>query len=192
MEHIYELTLPPISEVFLDNFSGFNDDPNTKYSYFHSLNVKDVFKPEWLNFLGFDWRMYGYWKKDNHSGIIHTDSFIDNITASPDVTTWGINWVWDGDGKMEFWDWENVELIPQPVRMEKTNGKSSSPTYTTSCNPDKVYDMTQNKAYLVNATYPHRPSGYNNRKVIALRVINFDQPWESIVKKFEGYIKNKY
>jgi len=189
MEYVYELDLPPISEVFNEGFSGFDDeDLITNYQFRRDLD--NIFKKDWLNFRGINWNFVLYFKKDNKPGDIHTDIEVEYLKNDlwKMMHPWGINWVWDGDGLFEYWNFEDVEFF-QMATGSHNGGQGKVQMFTSNHAPIKTYKMTKNKVYLVNGALPHRATGFPNRRLLSLRS-HFQSfiPWETTVNKFNDLI----
>lgn len=191
MEYVYKLNLPTIEHVFLSTFTGFDDDDiETNYQY--RTDVGNIIRPEWLTFrnLGCDHLLY--FKKLNASGKIHTDigrSYIDTEIGKKS-TPWGITWVFEGDGLLEYWPFEDV------INSEITNGSNNDHskgivrTYTSNVPPTKSYYLSNGSCYLVCGKYPHKATGFGGRKVISLRSFKLTHniSWEEIVSRFSDLI----
>jgi hypothetical protein len=165
-EFVYKLDLPPLDTILLE--------PNKLFSNsitFNQYAPKDILKPEWLNWqdLSWDFSLFFY-KTDGDTGIIHIDG--------PGV--WGINWVYNGYGKMDFWNLEEVETTYELTSL-------STPRYrcATKTKPIKTYN-TDPGAYLVNASIPHRATGYNQRYTLSLRSYSSKLSWLQAVNKFKN------
>lgn len=191
MEYVYELDLPPIHEIFLKDFKGFDDD-NLKENYQFRRDIKNILKPEWCEFRGLPWNFLLYFKKDNSPGDIHTD--IEKEYLKPNLIKhmhpWGINWVWGGDGLFEYWNFEDVAFY-QMATGSLNGGLGKVQMFTSDKPPCKIYNMYKNKAYLVNGALPHRATGFAGRKLLTLRShpLSF-RPWAKTVSEFSDLIKN--
>lgn len=203
-ELIYELNLPPVNEIFLDSFIGFEEseefknsattDGHKNHNYQYRTDIETIFKPEWLTFKDFKWDRVLYFCKDNYRGKIHTDipvTFWD--TEYESCTPWGINWVWDGPGLQEYWKFEQVEreyVTGGAHNRSNEVQKGKVWTYSELSPPYKSYDLKPNRAYLINGRFPHRVSGWNNRKVISYRTLEFNmmRSWDEVIERFKDVI----
>ena len=188
-DQLYELNLPPFREIVLPTFKGFDDD-NLSMNYLELNNISEFIKPEYLDILNLSWDTMLYFKKSNLTGSIHTDLPIDNYLANMNKTNFGINWITDGDGKIEFWDTDEVNAVgiaPGPINNPTINKVLR---FMPKCPPSKSYSIQKDKVYLINASYPHRATGYANRKCYAMRpTIGLKNiPWDEVVNMFDNYI----
>lgn len=187
LEQVYELNLLPFNKVKNDNFLGFMDnDKSLNYLYDNNLNV--ILQNKWLNFLDLDWYSYRYFKKSLTIGSIHSDlpkgytDYCDNKCA------WGINWIFNGSGKIHFWHFENTEEIGQTTGSLNKPENGIAPKYYSCKQPDYIYDTMCDKVYLINASLPHRAIGYNQRSVFSLRTKRIDRSWKDVLDIFRNYI----
>jgi len=181
MKHVYKLNLPPLQNILQENFQGFNDD-GTNYNYLIIKDLENVIQKQWLTFANLDWTTLLYFKKQNITGNIHSD--IENINE----TVWAINWVYDGQCVLNYWDWKNLRKGtpgPSPINDEYFPKRNQ---YIALTPPNYVYTLESDAAYLVNANYPHQASGIGNRKVFSLRTKIVDKPWHEVIKLFQDYI----
>ena len=173
-EFIYKLNLPPLDEILTEQgkeelLIGKNE---TLYKQYHP---KELIKPEWLTWQGLNWDFVNFFYKNNYQGIIHIDG--------PGV--WGINWIYNGYGTMEYWLPEDV--IQFPAEADDIGSKRSK--CFTDKKPFKVYTTTPD-AYLTDASVPHRPSGYNGRYAFSLRCYSNPISWEEAKFKFKDFLYN--
>lgn len=167
-EFMYKLDLPPLDEILSDEgkeelFVG------TEKSIYNQYHPRNLVKPEWLNWAGIEWDFVNFFYKNNHKGVLHIDG--------PGV--WGINWIYNGYGIMEYWRAEDVE--EQPVSLDPIGSKRN--VCIAKTDPIKVY-KTFPGAYLTNAVVPHLPSGFDGRYAFSLRCQNKKITWNEAVTKF--------
>jgi hypothetical protein len=180
-EQLYELNLPAFSEITLPTFKGFDDD-HLAVNYLRLSSIDNIIKPEYYNLLGLDWRKLSYFKKTDFTGALHSDAM------APDELMFGINWIDGGDGIMEFYDNDEVEVSGV------TGGALNKPDwgivkkYRPISAPSKRYEMKNNKAYLVNVSTLHRAIGFGPRKCYSLRTDDRRITWDDIVKLFANLI----
>lgn len=186
-ELVYELKLPPFEEVVLPTFKGFNDDDKS-INYLLLYNIENYIKPEYCSLLNLDWYKMLYFKKSDCAGSIHTDLDIKDPYKflSDDMydNCFGINWISGGAGKIEFWDKCEVDINNMVTAYD---GKQVL-SFTQKTSPSKSYVMQENKAYLVNASYPHRATGSLNRKCYSIRTLTENRSWSEILKLFNKLI----
>ena len=168
-EYMYKLDLPPLDEILSDEGKAelLVGDQAAMYKQYHP---KEVIKPEWWNWAGIEWDYVAFFYKNNHKGVVHVDG--------PGV--WGINWIYNGYGVMEYWLLEDVE--EQPVSLDPIG--STRNVCIAKTDPIKVY-KTFPGAYLTNAEVPHRPSGFNGRYAFSLRCRYGKMTWEDAITKFQ-------
>lgn len=180
-DQIYELKLPPFNEITLPTFKGFDDDQLTT-NYLRLNSVDHIVKPEYRNLLGLDWTKLSYFKKTNFTGALHSDAI------QPADLMFGINWIECGEGIIEFYDHDEVEINGV------TSGAFNKPDwgivtkYKPIRRPSKRYIMRNNKAYLMNVSTLHRATGIGSRKCYSLRTNDLTIPWNDIVKLFDSLI----
>lgn len=185
LEQVYELLLPKFSEIVNENFVESHNQK--KYEYLAGNDLPMIVKKEWLNFLGIDWKSYKIFKKSEFVGSIHTDLGRGEEDYN-DICIWGINWVFGGSGKIEFWNYDSVKLVGITMGTDNDPTYGKVPKYDSLTLPNFEYPTLENKVYLVNASLPHRATGYLNRKVFSLRPASYKTPWADIVEKFKNYI----
>ena len=171
MELIYKLDLPELPLILSDNghklFVGSNI---TLYNQYHP---RDLVLESWQEFRGIKWDLVNFFYKNNHRGMIHSDG----------ENTWGINWLHQGRGIMEYWRDQDVkshgaqpDILGSPViRCQAL----SRPTYTYSLGTG---------AYLVNTSWAHRAAGFDNRYVFSLRCTESCMPWAQVCELFSDII----
>jgi hypothetical protein len=175
-EQLYELHLPSFSNATLPSFKGFDDD-HLLINYLRLYDIDQILKPEYIKLLGLDWFCLSYFKKTSLVGQPHADE-----------TIFAINWIEGGDGIMEFYDTDEVELSGV------TNGAFNNldlgivPKYKPICVPSKRYETKNNKAYLVNVSTIHRATGIGPRKCYSLRTNDRHISWDEAIKLFGNLI----
>lgn len=190
LEYSYQLKLPSIDKVLKKSFKGFVDEDPKAFNYQYLLNVNEIFKPKWLKYKGFTFDRALFFRKDNHIGKIHTDIPVAwTDTEWEQCTPWGITWVWDGPGTMEYWEFEDLE------KNYVTTGSHNLPTgqvwtFRGDTPPRKIYHQLPGNVYLVNGRMPHRATGWNARKVVSLRTLEDHNmlSWSDIVELFQDVI----
>jgi len=190
MRQVYELNLPPIQEILIDDFSWYNDD-HMRYNYIWEDDISKVVKPEWHHFLNINWSSIIYFKKKSMNGSIHCDAVNDIKDLNGKLPTiWGINWVYESKGIMKFWYWNNVRILGITTGSLNKPELGNVGKFIPLTQPDEIYILEPNKAYLVNASIPHQAGGMGNRKVFSYRSNLQDIEWDEIVKKFSDFIVN--
>ena len=157
MEYVYRLNLPTIQNIFLDTFTGFNDD-HLKCNYQYRKDLQNIIKPEWLNFRNYGWDHLLYFKKLDSVGRIHTDIGF-NILNTPkgdNSTPWGITWVFEGDGLLEYWPFENIINDVVTNGSDNNHNRGVVQVYTSNVPPIKSYRVLKDNCYLVCGKIPHR------------------------------------
>ena len=185
LEQLYKLNFPTFDEVKKCNIH-FQDNNNT-YSYLNDFNFNDYIDLDKIKFLDFKWKSYRYFKKSKNSGSIHSDATWD-IEIYPKKCVWGINWVFGGDGKIDFWETKSTKQIGFTRGADNNSNLGIAPKFIPLKMADYSYDTLKDNVYLVNATLPHKATGNLNRQVFSLRTDLFDIPWEDIIKIFSKYI----
>lgn len=195
MEQVYELTLPNFSDIIRSDFKGFDDTEDTKYRYLFGFDTKDIIKPEWLNFLDFNWTSYRYFKKSN-IGSIHTDladiNMIEDYKNNGKPCHWGINWVFKGNGNIKFWEYKNLKYIGNTIGSDNNPKLGVVPKFIPLSKCNYYYDNLENHVYLTNASLPHVAQGFDKRCVFSLRPnpeSSYHLSWPEIVEKFKDFIK---
>ena len=168
-EYMYKLDLPPLDQILSDEGKAelLVGDQAAMYKQYHP---RELVKPEWLNWAGIEWDFVNFFYKNNHTGVIHVDG----------RRVWGINWIYNGYGVMEYWRPEDVnELVEEGDIIG-----SSRIVCIPNKDPVKVY-TTLPGAYLTNAEIPHRPSGFDGRYAFSLRCRNKRITWNDAVANFQ-------
>jgi len=171
LEFMYKLNLPPLDEILTENgkkelFVGKNTTIYKQY------DPKDLLKSEWLKWRNIEWDFVNFFYKPNHRGFIHIDG--------PGV--WGINWIHNGFGLMEYWQPEDVTILePEPDEINSIRSECF-----TNKKPYKIYNVSPG-AYLTNAILPHRATGIMGRYALSLRCYKSDTwvPWDQAIIKFK-------
>ena len=185
VEYVYKLNFPLLPDILLDSakkslFVG-STEP------IHKMMVaKELIKPEWLTFNNIEFVGFDFFYKPNFVGLIHSDEATE-LKEPTAPCVWGINWIHNGSARMEYWTKEMLN----PILDEPDSPEYRRPGYhrircSTNVGPIKVYDMTEG-AYLVNASVPHRASGFGNRYAGSLRP-KIKKPWLEVVDNFKDYI----
>jgi len=191
MEYVYKLNLPSVEHVFLETFKGFNDD-DKNYNYQYREDLKNIIRPEWLAFKNFKWDHLLYFKKQNVEGRIHTDIKFNIMDTKygMDSVPWGVTWVYEGDGVLDYWHFDQVTLDEVTNGSDNNNKKGVVRTYSATIPPVKSYKLLENNCYLVSGKFPHKATGFGGRKVISLRTseMMYDITWEEIVDIFKEYM----
>lgn len=170
---MYKLDLPPLDQILTDKGKAdlLTGKDVSLYSQHHPAGL---IKPEWLNWEGIEWNFVNFFYKPDRVGMIHVDG--------PGV--WGINWIYNGYGTMEYWRPEDVTILEaeyDEVDSKRSECLSDKP-------PIKVYS-TMPGAYLTNAFTPHRASGRMGRYAFSLRCYNTSITWDEAVLKFQHLMK---
>ena len=170
---VYKLNLPPLTDILLDGVAEtlFKDTTKSAHRHYHP---RDLLKPEWLTWQDIEWDFVNFFYKNNVTGLIHSDG----------PESWAINWIHQGHGVMKFWYPLTEETLP--VSVDELNDKRY--VYNINRPADKEYTMYPG-AYLVNASLPHLPSGYNSRYAFSLRsYVKPSIPWVTIFEKLKHLI----
>jgi len=185
-EFVYQLNLPPITDMLLD---GINENMLAplarKADEISSFVYKDmlatsIIKPEYLNINGFNFiRALLFYKSKGNLGQIHRD------TTDLSVSAWGINWIHGGSGILEYWDEE--DLVNEEVITRIDDQGYPIIKYTSLVPARKKYVQTSPNVYLVNTTEIHRATAWGGRWAISLRT-NYSIPWDGIVERFKNLI----
>lgn len=186
LEQVYELNLPSFSEIIRKDFTGFRS-VSENYDYLAGKNLNSIIKPEWLNFHGFKWNSFRYFKKNAIAGSIHTD-----LDSEEDYYAkkciWGINWIFNGSGTIDFWHFKNVNCTGNTLGPANSPKIFNVPKFIATTKPDFSYSTFKDKVYLINASLPHKAIGDTNRCAFSLRTDILSTDWETIVYKFKEYI----
>jgi hypothetical protein len=185
-EFVYQLNLPPITDMLLD---GINEnmlaplarkaDARSSFVY-ESMLATSIIKPECLTINGFEFTHANlFYKSKGKLGRIHRD------TTDLSITAWGINWIHGGFGTLEYWDKE--DLVNDKV-ITRIDGQGYPIIHYTSLVPArKKYVQTSPNVYLVNTTEIHRPTAWGGRWALSLRT-KCNIPWDDIVERFKNLI----
>lgn len=175
---IYKLNLPLLSECILDGVAERYLQPRGEQVYDQVIPY-DFFKPEYLSLKNLNWTGILIFSK-NTPGFIHTD------TDDPkSMTMWGINWIYNGFGIMEYWNYDNFKEEDKQYVVDE----HSFPTFRFVTNhPPSLRYFMKPGAYLVNASAVHRATGINNRFCVSYRTSDVYTPWSNIIKMFDDLI----
>ena len=185
-EFVYQLNLPPITDMLLDGINENMLAPLARkadlgsFFIYESMLATSIIKPEYLNINGFEFTgAILFYKSKGKLGRIHRD------TTDLSITAWGINWIYGGFGTLEYWDEE--DLVNEEVITLIDEQGSPIKHYTSLVPARKKYVTTSPNAYLVNTTEIHRSTAWGGRWAISLRS-NCNMPWDDIVEKFKNLI----
>ena len=180
-EFVYQLNLPPITDMLLDGINENMLAPLASYAdktasfIYKSMLATSIIKPEYLNINGFEFTgAILFYKSKGKLGRIHRD------TTDLGMTIWGINWIHGGFGILEYWNEE--DLINEEVITLIDEQGSPIKHYTSLVPARKKYVTTSPNAYLVNTTEIHRSTAWGGRWAISLRS-KYNMPWDDIVEK---------
>jgi hypothetical protein len=186
-EYVYKLNFPLLPDILLDSAkkSLFDFTEPT-----HKMMVaKELVKPEWLIFNNIEFEGFNFFYKPNFIGLIHSDEATE-LKEPTAPCVWGINWIHNGSARMEYWTKEMLDpVLDEPDSPEYLRSGYKRIRCSTNVAPIKVYDMMVG-AYLVNASVPHRASGFGNRYAVSLRPKIKNMPWLEVVDNFKNYIIN--
>jgi hypothetical protein len=191
LEYVYKLNLPPVTEYFKDTVDNMQElltdaesfDPNRWYK--GPINVKSVFNPITLN--GFRLNQFLlFFKTEGATGAIHVEDLF-YIKEAHEPCQWSINWVYQGNGTMDYWNTEHVGEGTH-TKNPATNTPQNFACVPTVATPDKTYHIQAPSAYLVNNSVPHRVTGYNNKYVFSLRRQRLTMSWDQVVDTLQQYI----
>jgi hypothetical protein len=177
-ELVYKLNLPPFDEILLPDVFDKLMESNNTYKHYKSV---DLIKTEFLKINGILLDGGTIFIKNNFAGSIHSDK--DSKRRNP----WGINWIWNGTGFLDYWHPEDIDktenlIDPRGIPYD---------VHTTSKPPFKRYSTIHGCAYLVNAETAHQATGVEKRYALCLRATNLqNMPWEEVVEKFKPLIIN--
>jgi hypothetical protein len=118
-------------------------------------------------------------KSNGTRGFLHRDSKDD--TKHP----WGINWIVNGTGIMEYYDQSTLTIDETPITKGRYTRNYTSPRGI-GLNPIARYELPPG-VYLVNADVPHVPSGTDRRVAISVRSTkDYTMTWDEVCNQFEG------
>lgn len=188
-EYCYELSLPALEDILIDPTyyqSGKYYDVEQYHNILIELNISNILKPEWLNFLELPWSTLIYFMKSEHEGPIHTD-------YNNDQCRWAINWILNDSCVMKYWETTHVQKVNrQKAPIYNLNNKKTTylPIFTSTIPPDREYTLKKGKSYLVNISTPHAAWGGTNKKTISYRVDPnlHNMNWNQIVTLFNKHI----
>ena len=177
---IYKLNLPQLPECILDGVEEryFKDNADPHYI---GVEPDKIFKPEYLILKNFNWfKVLIFYRNFGTSCPIHTD------TANTRETVWGINWIYKGQGLMEYWELEDFE--PQNIKYYVDNlGFPTFRCFKPTKSPRLRYFLNPG-AYLVNTTKVHRATSFKNRYCVSYRSTTTLISWNNIVDQFSDVI----
>jgi hypothetical protein len=175
MEYIYKLNLPPLTDILQEGVAEkiFNGGDS---SFKRVYDPQQIIKSEWLTWNDIQFNHIDFFYKNNFVGIVHVDA----------EHAWGINWIHNGLGKLEYWLPNDITKVGNEL------DALGSPRcrYIANTPPIKRY-TTPPGAYLVNAGIPHLASGKNGRYALSLRSRhpqNQSLRWDDVVTKFKHLI----
>jgi hypothetical protein len=186
MELMYRLDLPSATEILLESVH----EEIAKKIPWQRGSTDQYLKPEWAEINGIRWTHWVQYYRDvvldNQVSFIHTDKFDGH---HPDEHPWGISWISGGDGQMDYWNPE--DLVETRFKFNVRNGALivgyENPH---DVPPRKSYHMKPG-VYLVNADYPHRAHGWNDRYNFCLRSYhdqNIMMLWSDVIERFKDKI----
>lgn len=177
---IYKLNLPQLSECILEGIAEKYLFDNNENSYAW-VEPKKIFKSEYLHIKDLNWtEVLIFFKKNSKPGIPHTDNSDPNK-----ITTWGINWIYNGIGLMEYWNFddfpkENVKFVLD---------KHGYGTYhCLPAIPPRSKYILKPGAYLVNTSMVHSAIGNPGRYCVSYRTTGRSFSWGEIVNLFDDLI----
>lgn len=172
---VYKIKGPSLDKILLPDVSKeiFNDNKKNKNQY---LKASDVLTPEFLNsnWKGYNWKRFIVFHKSNNGGI-HVDG---------NGNEWGINWIVNGSGVLNYWNFDQVEV---------DRYINNHYVYKTNRSPFLQYNTDiDNSPYLVNAMFPHQ-AVCQDRFAVSLRLGDqndrvWNDTWEDVVEKFKDII----
>jgi len=175
---IHKLNLPQLENCIVNGAEEKFFQP-TGIAYYKKVKSWELFKEPYLFINGLIWHnALIFYRPEGSIGHPHKDSTV------PGVTTWAINWIYKGNGLMEYWELEDFENV---VSYKDSKGYS-----TIKCTnpkiPSRLKYFLDPGAYLVNTTYPHYATGFGNRYCISYRSLNLKKNWNEIVELFRNLI----
>ena len=194
-EFVYQLNLPPITDMLLDGINENMLAPLARkaewgsFFIYESMLATSIIKPAYLNINGFEFtKAILFYKSKGKLGRIHRD------TSDPGITGWCINWIHGGFGTLEYWkdeDFINGEVMPLIDEQGYNTLEYRIKPYTSLVPARKTYTTTSPNAYLLNTSEIHRPTAWGGRWAISLRpkiLPNCNMSWDDIVEKFKNLI----
>lgn len=177
---VYKLNLPPLEECILEGVREHYFKENNEAHYI-KVDPVGFFKPDILSLKNLSWNtILIFLRKSARPGPPHTDN------VNPEhITTWGINWIYNGFGTMEYWDPRDYSSSERKYVLDQQD----FPTFHVEPKtPPKLKYLMRPGAYLVNTSMIHRPIGFQNRYCVSLRSTTYQTPWYEIVKLFDDII----
>jgi hypothetical protein len=187
MQQVYKLNIPSFNDISVEKWNFLDNKEKYDYLHFTQSELSCFVKKQWLKLLDFEWNTGLFFKKNNTYGSCHSD--LEREDDINKICVWGINWIFNGSGKIEYWDFQNAKLVGKtPGSLNRTNfGKVLK--YSPLTKPNYVYEQNKDCVYLVNASLPHRAIGNENRCALSLRDYNsYSMKWKDIIEKFKDYI----
>jgi hypothetical protein len=198
-ELVYKLNYPELKTVFTENFlfKLLNTDEIVKNSILQKIHNEYVRFSDTVDIIKSDFRTHDsyvfdevevFLKINGYRGILHRDSVHDY--RSP----WGINWVIEGTGIMEYYDESQltVRLTSAGTILTKNRTNGYSRYYTSRSGNEMIpmarYVMNPG-VYLINGAIPHVASGMGHRIVISARSSkDYNLSWDTVVSRFHDKI----
>lgn len=185
MHQVYKLNLPDIDNI------GFNKKVKSdlrRFNYAILYDLPNLIGKEYLNLKGIKWSHILYFGKGNFVGKIHRDIIPMNFNTKM-FHGWGINWTYDGDTLIQYWNIEDCEFTEFSQSTCNRLEEGSVPFYKSNKKPFVTYELLANQCYLVNGHLPHRAIGIGERQSISLRPSSYIQiSWEDRIKLFSDII----
>ena len=195
-ELCYKLNIPSFEAIIKEDWKQ-----NLEYNSFSQvarqtvkISCESVIDKSFLNFNNISWGELILFPLNNEKSDIHSDNNTnpnDRDLLNPSITLFAINYIISGHGKMEYW-------MPSQLKTNfiRPNSSYQQVNWITDEPPYKSYDLSPG-AYLINATAPHRGSGYDKRVMVSMRpnlanglIYNLykELSWEDVVNLFSQYI----
>lgn len=162
-EYIYKLNLPSIDKIV--NLEKFNELISNEELTTTVVPAEALFNEKFLSIKNFKFNTCVVFLKNNESGKIHSDYHENELGGS--VAGWGINWIFNGTGQMEYWNKTNVEPLGDRPGINSKEIRYSEYKEKTPAN--KIYTLKDSASYLANVSVPHRGSGQGKRYCFSLR-----------------------
>lgn len=185
MHQVYRLNLPNIDNI---NFNQRIRSDLKMFDYAILHDLPNIIDEKILNLKNIHWDCILYWKKFNFIGNIHRDTTPYSYKHDR-LGQWGINWTWNGDTLIQYWNIEDCEYTQFGKSSDNIENAGAVPFYKTNKKPFATYELLANKCYLVNGHLPHRAIGIGDRESISLRPADYIQmPWKSVITLFSDII----
>lgn len=176
---LYEICWPSAQQFFNPQCLEYNDQ-DLAVNYIVNFDINNIVAPEFVDYRGLQWSHLIYFKKQNISGSIH----IDNTHLDDGKTLWGVNWVLDGHGIMEYWNQDAVTTVGVTAGSLNREEFGIVPKFVTTNPPNHRFILKKNHVYLINASVPHRAIGLGNRRLLSLRSHHWHWSWHEVVQRF--------